>query len=477
MITLVILAITALVTLFLGVFGVKKLLVPTTIGGLIVAFATNYLDWGTNAEFFNKMITLDNYSVAFSGLLIILTFFVVWLSSYHLKKSGFFTPDIYALYLFALVGALVLTSFTNLTMFFIGLETLSVSLYVLAGSRKDNLASNESSLKYFLLGSFSTGFLLFGIALVYGISGSFNLAEIHQYVAANSNNIPMPFLVGLIMILVALTFKVSAVPFHFWAPDVYTGAPTHITAFMATVAKTASFAAFFRLMDLAFYEMLPDWFHTIWILAVASMFIGNLIAYAQKSAKRTLAYSGISNAGYALVAILYLSNAGASTIFYYLAAYSVASLLAFSIIMVIEKTEGINEEVDLIHGDEVKAGSSHIIKFRGLAKRNLFLAVAFILAMFSLAGIPPFAGFFAKYFLLANAFNQGYFWIVGIVLLNSAIGLGYYIGLGSNSFKYRDNEEFTPIKLRPTYALLISLLLIIVLLMGIFPSPIISLLM
>ena len=225
------------------------------------------------------MYLADNFSVAFNAVLILGTFIVFMFAGMYYKVVERPLEDIYALFLFALIGAMIMTSFSNLIMLFIGLETLSISLYILAGSKKFDLASNEAAMKYFLTGSFATGFLLFGIALIYGASGSFNLIDVSYYIAENKETLPKLFYAGMLLVFIGMAFKIAAVPFHFWAPDVYTGSPTLITAFMATVAKVAGIAAFYRLASVTFIEIQPFWVNTIIFFSVATIIFGNLSAF------------------------------------------------------------------------------------------------------------------------------------------------------------------------------------------------------
>ncbi|MFM7725127.1 MAG: NADH-quinone oxidoreductase subunit N, partial [Flavobacteriales bacterium] len=246
-----------------------------------------------------------------------------------------------ALVVFALIGALCMVSFNNMIMLFLGIEILSVSLYVLAGSEKLRLDSNEAALKYFLMGAFATGFLLFGIALTYGATGSFDLQVISQAVAANPSSSNMMLVSGLFMLLVALVFKVSAAPLHFWAPDVYQGSPMPVTAFMSTVVKTAAFAAFFRLFFVAFSPLVGSWTLTLSVISGVTILIGNVAAVAQSNLKRMLAYSSVAHAGYLTMAVVAMNDQASSSLFFYAVAYSLSSLSAFSILLIVSGANGI----------------------------------------------------------------------------------------------------------------------------------------
>ena len=298
-------------------------------------------------------------------------------------------------------------SFSDLTLFFIGLEILSISLYVLAASNKSDLRSNEAGLKYFLMGAFATGFLLFGIALIYGATATFNLQGIHDALAKGAIS-PLMVKTGVLLILVGLLFKVSAAPFHFWAPDVYEGSPTLVTMFMATVVKTAAFAAFYRLFSTCFISLSDTWIPVVAALSAITMLLGNIMAVFQTSFKRMLAYSSIAHAGYMMMAIAAMNEVSAGSIFLYAIAYSIGSLGAFACLHAMS-----------VNGDESISG------LNGLGKRQPKVAIFLSLIMFSLAGIPPVAGFFAKYYLFYGALIGGYTWLVIIAVMSSLIGVYY----------------------------------------------------
>jgi NADH-quinone oxidoreductase subunit N len=358
MYTLVLLSLLGFLVLFLGAFDQKKLLLPVALTGLAAAFVLNAMDWGTNITWFG-MMSYDNYAVSFTGLIIFILFMLFMLATWHFRNEDSNIADIYALMLFSATGAMLMTSFTSLVMLFIGIEILSIPLYILAGSRRLNLSSNEASLKYFLMGAFSSGVLLFGITLVFGVCNSFDLNVISDYVN-NTESTPLIFNAGVMMILIGFAFKIGAVPFHFWSPDVYQGAPTMITAFMATVVKTAAIASFYRLFDTCFSGIDGVWYQIVWVISVVTILLGNISAVMQNEAKRMLAWSGVANAGYLLIPIMALNETSASAIFYYSAAYSVASITVFAVIMALS---GAKNELP-------------VDNFKGLAKNNPLLTTA-----------------------------------------------------------------------------------------------------
>jgi len=400
----------AVITLFLGVMGKKSILLPIILVGLLLAFFLCIREWNTSIHFFNEMFIADNFSIAFNAVLIFCTFLVFLFAGLYYKSVKRPLEDIYALFLFSLIGGLVMTSFGNLIMLFLGIETLSITLYILAGSKKYDSTSNEAAMKYFIMGSFATGFLVFGMALVYGASGSFNLTAISTYVSSNSTSLPKLFYAGMLLVFIGISFKIAAVPFHFWAPDVYTGSPTLITAFMATVGKAAGIAAFYRLASTAFADIHQSWTTTLWILSAATIILGNFTAVYQDNMKRMLAYSGITHAGYMLLTIIALGPKSVGSLLFYTLAYTVATITAFAVLIQVRD----------------KNGSFSMSAFKGLAKNNPIEAFAMTMAMMSLAGIPPLAGFMAKYNIFIVAVQGGYVWLVIIAVIGSMVSIYYY---------------------------------------------------
>ena len=401
----------AILTLLSEILNFKKILQPLVFIGLAVAFSLNLLDWNNPERYYNDMMYFNNYSVAFTALLIVVTFFwFIHSSSYFVDRPSA-RSDKYALILFSLIGGVVLASFSHMVMFFIGVEILSIPMYILAGSRKKELASNEAAMKYFLMGAFATGIMLFGITLMYGASGTFHLQGITKYVS--DAQIQPIFYVGLTLLMISIAFKISAVPFHFWTPDVYHGSPTIVTTFMATVVKTSAFAAFFRLFESCFVTLSPDLSLWIGIIAALTILVGNITAVYQDSVKRMLAYSSIAHAGYMLIAVVAMNEMSSSSILLYATAYSLSTIVSFSILIIIMKAKN----------------SDSFTSFNGLLKTNPFLAFAAIVAMLSLAGIPPTAGFFAKYYIFSAALKENFVWLVLIGVLGSLIGVYYYFKL------------------------------------------------
>jgi NADH-quinone oxidoreductase subunit N len=363
--------------------------------------------------------------------------------------------DFIAIKVFLLAGCLAMVSFGNLAMFFLGIEILSISLYVLAASNRMNLKSNEAGMKYFLMGSFASGIILFGICLIYGAIGSFDMRTIQE--AAMSADVEEWFYIGAILLSIGLLFKIAAVPFHFWAPDVYEGSPSLTTATMSTLAKVTAMATFFKLAS-AMTGNLPSTSQTvIVVVAMLSMTIGNIMALRQVNVKRMLAFSGISHAGFMLMTLLNISIA-AGSLLYYTSAYALAGIAAFSVILYVCKNQN-NED---------------IANFHGLGKTNPLLAAILTASLLSMAGIPIFAGFFAKLVLFNQTIQAGYLALVIVSVVNSIISVGYYFKLILAMYTKEPNEtrEGRPFLI---YAVAIIAILLNILL-GIFPSYVLNLL-
>lgn len=444
------------------IFNFKKLLFPLVLTGLAAVIAVCVIDWtpqDTNRYFYTQMLNVNHYALGFTIVIMLVSIFWFLMSEKYFTDETNIT-DHFALILFALVGAFLMVSYSNMTMLFLGIETLSIPLYVLVGSKKNDLASNESAFKYFLMGSFASGFLLFGIALIYGVTGSFDLSQIAAFVAKSNGSLPPLFFVGGLLMLVGMSFKVSAAPFHFWAPDVYQGAPTVITAFMATVVKTAAFGAFFRLFWVAFNGAAAEWSHIMWVMAAATLLIGNITAVFQQHVKRLLAYSSIAHAGFMFMAILAMSKTAASAVLYYSVAYSLSSLCAFLVLYMVMQS---------------RAGDDSIDSFNGLVKKKPLLAGSMTIALLSLSGIPPLAGFFAKYFIFVTALSQGFYWLVGIAILGSLIGVYYYFKIIIAMF-FKAPQDESPINVPADQRALLVVLSLLILILGILPEMVIRLL-
>ncbi len=449
-------AVTALVVLYAGLFKAKKALLPLTLLGLLVSLGFTICSWNQPTVHFG-MMQIDNFALAFAGISIIGTFLIFLLTQRYFAENSPNVAEYFTLILFALCGIVIMVSYKNLSMLFIGVEIMSVCLYILAGIRKLNFASNEASLKYFLMGAFSTGFLLFGIALIYGATGSFDIDVIQNVLVNSVSNVSPLFYPGIILMMVGLCFKVGAAPFHFWTPDVYEGSPSLITAFMSTVVKTAGFAAFLRLFAGAFEPLHDFWMPALMVIVIITLCLGNITALYQKNFKRMLAYSSISHAGYLLFSLVVLTSHSASNVLVYAAAYTFASIVAFAVLINVKQ----------------KTGSDDIESFNGLAKRNPLAALALTIAMLSLAGIPLTAGFIGKYVMFLNVLENYQIILVVIAILNALVGFYYYFRVIIAVY-FKEGKEIeldTPMQ----YKVVLIISTIVILLLGVYPSFILNL--
>lgn len=446
-----------LFSMIVGLFKVnEKLVLGLLTAALLAGAAVLFSEWGGEFRYFNDMVYFDNYAIAFSISLIAVTVIIFLLSEIHFQQVKEYVTEQYALVIFSLIGMVIIVSFHHLAMLFVGIEIMSIPLYILAGSDKKNLASNEASLKYFLMGAFATGLLLMGITLIYGATSSFHLEKIATIVFTSKGLVYDPLMIGgLLLVMIGLAFKVSVAPFHFWAPDVYQGSPTWVTSFMSTAVKVAGFAAFFRLFHVCFMPIGEIWIGIVSVLAAVTITIGSVSAVFQTSVKRILAYSSISHAGYMLIVfIINPQNAGNGLLFYGLA-YSIASILAFAVIGAVEKN----------------TGSDSVESFNGLAKSNPLLAICITLAMLSLAGIPLTGGFFAKFFILSLGIEAGYLWLILIAIVNAIIGIYYYFKVIIAVFFKEDTKELLPaITVSILFATVLVICSLITLQMGLFPD-------
>ncbi|MCC5919827.1 MAG: NADH-quinone oxidoreductase subunit N [Cyclobacteriaceae bacterium] len=441
--------------------NIRKLLLPILLVGLGVLFVFTLTTWGTELPpsiwgfSMETMIRFDNFSIAFSALAIFITALVFMLAIDYYKTEENHITDYASILMFTLTGALVLFSYWNMAMLYLGIEIVSISMYIMAGSRKFDTRSNEAGFKYFLMGAFASGFLLMGIAMVYGATGSFVIEEIALY--ANGGNLSPLFITGLVLILIAFFFKVSAVPFHFWSPDVYEGSPALVTAFMSTLVKITMFGAFYRLLSLAFPGAISEVYTILFIVATLTMSLGNLIAITQVSFKRILAYSGISHAGYMLIAIMAIPVDSSAALFYYTISYAIAGVGIFAAAIPV---------FFFMNNEKVEA-------FNGLGKKNPALAFIITILMLSMAGIPPFAGFLAKYYVFSKAVEFNLYAITIIAIINSIIGVYYYFKVILAMYTQEpDGIEVKPTTLYWTVAIACALLVIVI---GILPNTLMGL--
>ena len=443
--------------MFSGLLTQNKTIVRNiAILGLALLLLVNYLDL-TGIHLFaidsHKMLFFDTFGLLGNSIVFAATLLYMLLSGRDMERisTHLALADCLALIFFVLCGVSLVTTFNTLLMLFLGIEIISIPLYILTGSDKRNLKSNEAALKYFLMGSFSTGVMLLGIALLYGASqnGTFFIDELGIGKAPIS---PL-YISGILLMLVSMGFKVSAAPFHFWTPDVYDGAPTVFTSFMATVVKAAIFIGFVRLFDEGFGSDQPKWQLFVAIITAITLFIGNLTAVFQQSVKRMLAYSSIAQAGFMLFALLALNGIAKEGILLYAAAYSLATIGIFAIL--------------------IKMKDYTFEGFNGLAKHEPVLAATGTIFLLSLAGIPLTAGFFAKYYMLSAVLNtHHYLWLVIFGVLCAAVSVYYYFRvIQAMYFKEGDSQELAP---SPAFKGLLVVMAVLILLLGIFPQALVG---
>jgi NADH-quinone oxidoreductase subunit N len=385
-----------------GIFGL-------TIFALIAALAVSIFDmFGPTGEAFSGMITYGG-TAAFGSMVVLFgSLFCMLISREYLEAIDHNFGEVYAMVLFATTGMLGLAAANNLIMIFLGLETMSVCLYVLAGIVKEKKIGAEAALKYFLLGAFSTGFLLYGMALLYGATGSLNIYEI-----AEGASTDLLFIAGAGLLLTGFFFKISAVPFHMWTPDVYQGTPTTLTAYMATASKSATFVALILILSRMLPAEVGEWSEVIAIISIITMILGNIIALVQDNIKRMLAYSSIAHAGYLLVGLAAGTPEGYSAVLYYLFAYTIMNVGAFGVVAYYERQQGLD--------------FTDINNYAGLGFKSPMMGVMLSIFLFSLAGIPPMIGFIGKYLVFAAAINAGMISLAVIGVLASAASIYYYL--------------------------------------------------
>lgn len=454
MIPIILLSVFGIANLFLGFQKSRGALLPASLLFLLIAFVANGYYWNNSdsSAFYVDMLHIDNVSVAFSGIAILSALLVLPLSTKYINDENAQPAEYYSILLFSLVGVIMMVSFENLIMLFVGVEILSIAMYVLTGSDKRNLRSNEAALKYFLMGAFATGILLFGVALIYGATGSFGLHEIANSVSnLTTGNAPMLYM-GLTLLLIGILFKVSAAPFHFWTPDVYEGAPSLFTTFMSTVVKTAGFGALYKLLSISFVTIHDFWWVSVAVVTVVTLILANITAVYQQSFKRMMAYSSISHAGYLLIAVVSLNGQSQQAILFYSLAYSLATVSAFGVMMAVAEKRG-NENYD---------------SFNGLAKGNPFLAFVMTVSMCSLAGIPLTAGFFGKFFIFVSAIERGLTWLLIVAVLASTVSIYYYFRVIIAMYMKPSAES--KIEVHSNFKTVLSITTMLILLLGVLPS-------
>ncbi|MFN8008683.1 MAG: NADH-quinone oxidoreductase subunit N [Terriglobia bacterium] len=451
----------------LSVFGIAVMLLDTflskanrystgalaLVGILVTALSTLFLV-NEEGSYMYGMTTVDDFGMFFRFTFLVIGALTILGSLSYLRREKLVSGEYLALILFAIAGMNLMVTSNELIMIFLGLETLSIASYILLGVMRTNLKSNESALKYFLLGSFSSAFLLYGIALIYGVTRTTNLELIGREIARGNGSLPILYLAAALM-LVGCGFKIAISPFHVWTPDVYEGAPTPITAFMSVGPKAAGFAILFRVFFVAFPALANKWLLVTWILAVLTMCLGNFAAIVQNNIKRMLAYSSIAHAGYILVAFVSGNPEGEAAALFYLLAYALMNLGAFAIVTLVGGEGDQKVQVD---------------DFAGLGVTHPALAASLSVFLLSLAGIPLTAGFTGKFFIFRSALESRHVWLTVIGVLNSAISVYYYLRVIVSMYMKEPAADSPQIALSSTMTSVLLISVLGVFALGIFPD-------
>ena len=426
---------------------------------LVMTYWMTFAIGGGELRGFRGMVVLDPFALFFNIVIGYATGLVILFSMDYIRREGQEAGEFYILVLLSSLGMMLMASAGDLIIVFLGLETMSIALYVLTGFFRHRLEAGEASLKYFLMGAFASAFFLYGIALIFGATGSTNLDRIANAVAAGAGRDPM-LAIGFGLLLVGFGFKISAVPFHMWAPDAYEGAPTSITAFIATGSKAAAFASLLRVLLTALRGAPLDWPMLMWGMAAITMTVGNVVALAQQNLKRMLAYSSIAHVGYMLVGVVAGGSLGNGAVLFYLLVYTFTTAGAFGAILLLER-----------NGRE----AVQLADYGGLATRHPVLAVALSVFLLSLIGIPPTAGFVGKFYLFGAAVKSGYVWLAVIGVLNSAVAAYYYLRL--IVFMYMREPEGAPTVMAPSFSGALALVVALwgVVQLGVAPGPLFDL--
>jgi NADH-quinone oxidoreductase subunit N len=426
--------------------------------GLIGAGAASVLLWNRNATSFG-VVTADNFSLFVNLILVAVGILTVIFSSQTVDRDGIPAGEYYAIMLFAIVGMMLMGQATDLLVIFLALETMSIAVYILTGIRREQQQSTEAAFKYFLLGAFASAFFLYGIAFLYGVTGSTNLDRIGSVIAAQSMSGNPMILLGVGLLIVGFAFKVAAVPFHMWSPDVYEGAPAVVTGFMSTGVKAAAVAAFVRVFLSSLEPMIADWAPVLWAIAAATMILGTVVGVAQTSLKRMLAYSSIAHGGYLLAGLVAGNDVGKAAILFYLAAYALTNLGAFGVIALLGTRERANDDLR---------------DYAGLFKSHPALAVLMTFFLLSLGGFPPTAGFIAKWYVFSAAIGSGYYGLAIIGVLSSVVSVFFYLRIVVMMFM--TDRDARPVPAPITGVAMAGLLLSLagVLYLGVLPTAIID---
>jgi NADH-quinone oxidoreductase subunit N len=429
-----------------------------SVGVLLVALLAVPTQWGKSASSFYGMTASDGYALFLDALLLVIGILTVLLTLRYNEARGIMRGEFFALLLFALSGMMLMGHATNLLTVFVAVELLSIPLYILCGIARPRHESEESAMKYFLLGAFASGFLVYGIALIYGAMGTTSLNGIANLLKNSNQYDSGLMLAGAALLLVGLGFKVAAAPFHMWTPDVYEGAPTTVTAFMSTATKAAGFAAILRVFMFGFTDLIQVWQPLIALIAALTMIVGNVLALTQNNLKRLLAYSSIGHAGYLLMGVAAGNDQGIASVLFYLAAYAVTTLAAFAVMTAVGANEAENQSLE---------------SYAGLGHRKPVLALVMSIAMLSMLGIPPMVGFFGKWYLIQAAMNSNLNWLAVVAVVTSVISAAFYLRVLTTMFmKESSSDEVIPSNLPRSLATAITA--VGTLIAGLFSTPVLN---
>lgn len=435
----------------------RDLLGYFAIGALVVSGLLIIPLWGKNVSAFSGMIALDSYAIFFKVLFLVIALLVISISSLYLKIERVHLGEYYGLVLFATVGMMLMPASTDLLSFYLTLELMSMSFYILAAFMRKDAKSVEAGMKYFLTGVFTSGLILYGIAFLYGAAGTTNLKAIQAFLSQQNVTGSPTLILGLVLLTAGFAFKIAAVPFHMWAPDVYEGAPTSVTAFLSAGSKAATLAAMLRVFISGLGFSYGTWWQLLWIIAVLTMTVGNVAALVQTNVKRLLAYSSIAHAGYILIGLVAASKVGMASILIYLVAYIFMTIGAFTMIILLCRFNS--------RGDQIS-------DFKGLARTHPAVAAAFVLFALSLIGIPPTAGFIGKLFLFNAAIQGGFYWLAIIGILNSTISLYYYFKIVMVMYM-EEPQGASPLSFSPPLTVALGVTAFATLFIGLYPEPLI----
>jgi NADH-quinone oxidoreductase subunit N len=427
--------------------------------GLLGSGAASVFLWDRNATSFG-VVTADNFALFVNLVLVAVGILTVFFTSQTAVRDRLPAGEFYTLMLFSMVGMMLMVQASDLLLMFLALETMSIAVYVLTGLRRDQMASSEAAFKYFLLGAFASSFFLYGIAFIYGLTGSTSLDRVGSVIAAQSMSGNPMILLAVGLLIVGFGFKVAAVPFHMWSPDAYEGAPAVVTGFMSTGVKAAAVAAFARVFLTALEPMINEWAPVLWVIAAATMIVGTVLGIAQTSLKRMLAYSSIAHGGYLLVGLVAGNDVGKAAILYYLAAYALTNLGAFGIIALLGSRERSNDDLR---------------DYAGLWYSHPGLATLMTIFLLSLGGFPPTAGFIAKWYIFSAAVGAGYYGLAIIGVLSSVVSVFFYLRIVVMMYMSERDARPLPAPIGPMALTALALSVVGILYLGILPTQLIDL--